>query len=197
MLTMFANATIGQSQSQRDFRIYLDRVNLMYTLPSGFNEADSCQESLFYYTKPYSENKYLYPLNTKLYYRDSTICIGFNITRLQLKNDSNAVLKAMFPGRTENTNYTLSIRHKADTVNNKVVYYSSKESNRFFNADISGTYWFYMQIPFEGRYHYCRIVFMHKKNIGDAEIYYFYDDENSRKKVDRLVKNAYEMLRFK
>lgn len=197
-LILFTNRSYSQLQNQKEcFRIYLHQTNLMYTSPAVFQEADTCSEYLFYYTIPKLKDKYLYPLNAKLLSKDSSLCIGFNIVKVNLKDDSSAFLKVMFPGRTANTNYKLGIRHKADTIHDRVVYYSSKESKRHFNADISGTYGFEMQLPFDGRYYRCRIVFMHKDNVGDAEIYYFYENERQRKEVDRLIKNAYKLLRYK
>jgi len=65
----------------------------------------------------------------------------------------------------------------------------------FFNADKSGTYSFTLEVPYEGKYNHCRIIFMHKDNCGDAEVYYFYNEEDKHE-IKSSLKNTYKMIHF-
>lgn len=164
---------------------------------AGWLHQNGFSRSFFFYTKILDRRKYIYPLDYRLINKDSSICIAFSVRILQLADDSSAFLRAAFPGRTANTAYMLSIRHKADTISNKVNYYPDKKAKKKFSADKAGDYMMFdLEVPYEGKFNKCRVVFMHKQNLGDAEVYYFYVDD-VKKRVDKLVKKTGRMIWFK
>jgi hypothetical protein len=183
--------------SKRIFLIECREAGLRFTRPDGFIEMDTTTRSFFTYTKEQTgpHRKYLYPFDYEMASVDTDMIIGIIVMKIDLKKDSSPVLKAMFAGQTANTDYLLKIRWKADTINEKVVFFSPAKSRQLYNADISGTYLISMERPFECRFDSCRIAFMHRKDTGDAEVYYFYN-RSSREKMEKLYQHTSSILRY-
>ncbi|UAY53853.1 hypothetical protein [Arachidicoccus terrestris] len=181
----------SQNNTENVFKYRCESAKVIYKEPNGFHfDTSTC--SFFSYTP----TKYIYPLDGEILNEDSSICIGFHEIKVFHKLDTSKLLQRMYPGRKSNTEYKLPIRHKADTINHKINYYSSEKSQSLFNATIAGDYYMMdFEKPYKGRYYRCRIVFMHKENIGDAEIYYFYNKKDTRK-ITKMIENAYKMLHF-
>ena len=188
----------GHSQSSRIFAINLAEMNLRYSEPPKFKAKDSSY-SFFFYTKnkDKKKEKYLYPMTYRIISKEDNMIIGFTLLPLKIVDDSSIILKRMYPGRKKNEDYLLKIKHKLDTLKGgKLIEYSQKESNDKFKADKSGTYSIYLEIPYDGKYHYCSLIYLHKENVGDAEIYYFHTKRN-KAKISKYLENASQMLSFK
>lgn len=191
-LSFFCGSTFCQESGLNLFSARLAGAKVIYKAPDGFS-FDTSINTFF----SYIPTKHIYPLDGKIINKDSSICIGFSEYGLNLKYDTSKIFQKIYPGRKENDEYKLPIKSKADTINHKINYYSSKKSQKLFNATIAGDYYMRdFENPYEKHFYRCRIVFMHKENIGDAEIYYFYN-EAEEEKVDRMIRNAYKMLCFK
>lgn len=185
------------AQSHNIFLIKRGYLHLTFDKPDGFSDMDFDNE-FFYYTSNPSQNrlKVINPLNYRMISSDSSVIISFLIKTLDVSLDSSRLLQMLFPGQTANTSYLLDIRNKADTINDKVTFYSKDQSRDRYNADVAGEYGFTMEVPYLQRYPYCRIVFLHQQSLGDVEIYYFHT-AGGKEKVKSLIASAECMTKYK
>lgn len=177
---------------QHYLRAWLKQTNTTFTMPEGYVQASSSDAFVAYTNhEDRSQVKALRPMLYRIISRDSTVLISYIF--LDLKTyDTSSLLRKLFPGNSPDTDYMLKIKMKADTLREPVRYFDQETTNGKFHATVAGTYSFQLEIPYEGRYHFCRVVFMHKKNEGDVEVYYFYDPEKERIKPEETFK----MVRF-
>jgi hypothetical protein len=117
----------------------------------------------------------------------------FAFTRLS-NYDTSAIFKRMFPTHTANTDHLLKIREKIDSVNDSICLFDSRTTKDKYLADKAGTYSFPLTIPYEGRFIHCRVVFMHKDDIGDVEVHYFYDP--TKTDIRSYVNDTWKMIHF-
>lgn len=170
------------------FSKVLEVENFEFNMPKKFHETSINTGDFFHYSH-LDNNKYLYPFNGKLISENGNVIIGFQSVRLNPENDKNPILQKIFKGRTVNTEYLLPIRHKADILNGKkITFYKRVKSKKLYNATVAGNYSFDMEIPYEGKFDRCIVVFLHKNNCSDAEVYYFFNSHNT--KSVRSVKKA-------
>jgi hypothetical protein len=54
---------------------------------------------------------------------------------------------------------------------------------------------FYKKPLFRGRYSNCKILVIHKENIADIFLYYWYDESGS-KKIDTIISQTKNMIGF-
>ncbi|PZP46348.1 MAG: hypothetical protein DI598_12200 [Pseudopedobacter saltans] len=194
MLFFCSFSFLSKGQNARDFKPYCESANLIYNQPKFFIDFIPQYSKKFF---RYTSKKYIYPFQYNIIDKDSSICIGFSVYNLNSKQDSDKIIQKLFPGRKVNNEYKLPIKHKADSINHKINYYSYEKAEKLYNATIAGDYYMYnFENPYEKRFFNCRIVFMHKDNVGDAEIYYFYN-EKEKNRVDKLIEESYKMLYFK
>lgn len=163
-----------------------------FTMPEGYAEISGRDEFVAYDRNADPRKlKALRPMLYRILSSDSTVLTSFIF--LDLKTyDTSKLLRKLFPENSPDTDYKIKIRMKADTLLEPVRYFDDSLTAGRYHATAAGTYSFRLEIPYEGRYSFCRVVFMHKKNEGDVEVYYFFDPEKTVIKPEE----TWKMIRF-
>ena len=65
------------------------------------------------------------------------------------------------------------------------------------NADNGYIYNMKIVYPYLNKYRFCKKILIHKDNVSNAEILYFYTKKEEDKIVDEIIRKNWEMLKFK
>lgn len=180
------NTCFGQSKD-RILKIDLLELNISYRQPRGFIESDSTEAVNF--ANGHFHNALDYSLKTN----KADIIVGISFQHLAPPSD---FVKRLAPNYDPNKNYLHYTELRADTTKEKVVFYSKEYCRKKFNADVGAKFCMTSNRSFRGKYPYCKVVILHKENRSDIMLLYFYTDE-SRKELDRIIKQTAGMLRYK
>jgi hypothetical protein len=176
------------ARAQRDkFHFYLDTAGLVYTPPPGYAPID--YTGCFSYGKGRMLSLMFYTIRNDR--RD--VAIGIIIKPL-FPPDTASLTYRTFPYDINHA-WLADVKNERDSTVMPAFYFDRAQASRL-NADTVALYQLRMEKTFYGHYTHCKILVMHKKNTGDAEICYFYNDQ-SRDVVDNEIKTTYGMLKFK
>lgn len=159
--------------------------NIQYSMPKGYLESDS----------------------SRIIYNKSEHRIGNSIYRLISKRDS-IVIFFIFNGPIDTSKRLtgfIGVDGKPFDPNKnyrpfKTEYttFSDSYTTKIYNADVSGTY----DLQVSEKNHIlnsgekCKVIFIHKDNKVDIELFYFYN-KSSEPQLNKHLKRTRKMLRFK
>lgn len=171
LLSIFISysALTANAQSNPAFDSYLANTNLKFQMPAGYNQI-STKESF----SP-TLRKIMSLMFSVVENKQKDIAIGIILIPVRTAFDKN--LKGMFPNIDANQSYLNIVKYQADTSTFKVQPLGDHELKKI-NADAGFRYQLDMNRLFLQKYSLCKVIIIHKKDIGDAEICYFYNPEN-------------------
>ncbi|KLT67706.1 hypothetical protein [Flavobacterium sp. ABG] len=164
----------------------LNMCQLIYKQPTFYFKIDSAYDYEF---DPAENTLYLdYVVQNKQ--NDITIAIS----TLKLR-EPNQLFKRMFPKSKDFNNVIPYVIFYGDTISTKPIEIDKKKIKEL-NADNGYIYNMKITNPYLNKYPMCKTVLIHKDNVSNAQILYFYTkkDEN---KVDDVIQKTWGMLKFK
>lgn len=164
------------------------RSGFEYNLPEGFKELDLIELQL-------PGNRIL--LNTfdrEIENKEKNIVVCFTVTNFSSINDS--IVREISPSYVKNDQYKSEVKSKIDSTHNKLTYFNKDYTQKTFNADVAGIYDFIPIYPYHNKYTLCKIVFIHKQDRADLEMFYFYNKE-SEAKINKFITDNKVMIKFK
>lgn len=108
---------------------------------------------------------------------------------------SRPVMRQKEPDYDPETAYLKSVRNLADTLHRTLIFYSSLEAERWYNADDAGEYMRACTVAYDHIYTENKVVFLAKRQKGYATITFLYTKEREAE-VDQLIAATRGMLRY-
>lgn len=170
---------------KKNFIDYLPETNLEYKMPNGYQTLDSPTQQ--YVPVDGATSAIFYFIQKK-----SDILIGFvliPIFKPISKTDS-----VFFKPYDPNDSFGNTVKSQSDTLHRPLYRYNLNELGKI-NAEKAVKYNLKMNRVFMNRYNYCIAVAIHRDNIGDGFIYYFFNDK-SKNTVHREIETTKYMLKF-
>jgi hypothetical protein len=171
------------------FNYYLVEGGLVYQPPAKYSELD-------YHGNFFPDSNSTFILSMMFYSvknNKDDIVIGFAPIPIY-KIDKESLTYKLFPS-DPNKNWEIKVKVESDTSDNKPVYYNKKQL-AVINADNAVLYQLKMTRIFLKKYTLCKVVVIHKENVSDAQIFYFYNN-TSKDLVDKQIKVTSNILKFK
>jgi len=190
LFVLETSISIAQSTQAIKFIDYLNYTQLIYQPQPNYSELNFTGR----FVPDYPESSF--GLSTIFYsikYDKDDIVIGFAPMPI-IKEDKDNLTNQIYP-HDMNKNWLVNLKVQADTVNGKIVYLDA-EKVIAINADKVVIYQLKMKQVFLGKYTYCKVLLIHKENVSDAQIFYFYNN-TSKSLVDSQIKATYGVLKFK
>ncbi|MEO8853933.1 MAG: hypothetical protein ABI359_09145 [Ginsengibacter sp.] len=97
---------------------------------------------------------------------------------------------------TMNLSFLRGIEIESDIENEKLLFLSNNEADEYYNADNVVIYKLNNENAYKRKYKFCKVVLLHKKDKADVYMYFWYD-ARSKNKVDEVIDQTRNMLRFK
>lgn len=182
---IFSTLTV-KAQSNPAFATSLINTNLKFQMPAGYNQI-STRETF----DPTIHRRMSLMFNV-IENKQKNIAIGIILIPVRKAFDEN--LKGMFPNIDANQSYSNTAKHEADTSVFKLLAFSDYELKKT-NADAGFNYQLDMNRLFLQKYSLCKVIIIHKTDIGDAEICYFYNPENEELVKKEMSENV-NILKF-
>lgn len=178
-------ATFGQNT--RSFSFFLNEVNLKYEQPTNYKYMDSTETLHLKTGKVYSSA--FYSIKNTV----SDVAIVFVIIPISAKliRDSITFKGLIVP----NQSYINYAKNHADTTFSKLNKINLKKLGEV-NADAGFIFDGSMDSTYKGKYTAAKVVILHKQNIGDIELFYFYN-EKSKKDIEAEIKRTWGMVKFR
>lgn len=127
--------------------------------------------------------------------KDSSIIIGLTIMDTVGNYKKSKTYSRMGFNFNPEDNWKRWIIYHSDTTAFPVIYYTSEYLKMKYNADDGGQYNLKCSLPYKGQYKIYKVVFLHKKNHGHAEIIYFTKGK-SEWEMDNIIKSTAGMLKY-
>lgn len=180
--------TTSWAQNNRALNYFVDNIGFEYHLPSKYIKSDSTEH---YLPGRNSTGKYVMPISffCQLESIDKNILIA--VSFINYNGWDEKKIRQLNPNFNVNNGYKGDIANQKDT--SRVNYYSASMAKQLYNADVAGYYDFFPENPYRNRYHSCQIVFLHKQDQGQIQLFYFY---NGKKALEKALKNTKDMIRF-
>lgn len=183
------NLTLLSFGQEKLFAAYLVETNLTYKEPKDYKELNVKGEYVPVHRA--SSPSFIFHLIKN---ESKDIVIGFvliPISKVKFKTDS-----VFFRNYEPNDNLVNTARSEADTSRSPIYYYNAKELDEI-NAKEAVRYNLKMNGDlFLNKYDSCKAVIIHRDNIGDGFMYYFYNS-NSKNQIDEEIKKTSVMLKFR
>lgn len=184
VLTSFAS-----DNSPKTFTDLLDRANLTFQKPTGFEETKIIEnrqmnyEYAIKYSKKNFEVRYaIRPLDDLLHdYEDKE--------KNKKPGDINIHPNKFYSSLLQATTLNISGGQLPE-----VIEFGKEAVKKEFNADWGATTFVEVGKEFGQKYKYCMIVAIHKDNLGDAYFFYLSDTKDG---FNELMKPAFHSLKFK
>jgi len=181
LLITISDDSFAQSS---EFDRMLDRYELQFRLPKGYEREDSRIEIIN------GISDHLRALaQTKLKSKDGNMLIAISVQPIDTTRDE-AFVKSNGDIWNRNRNY-IPFNQKYNTF--PLVF-----SRGIYNADVAGTWNLvpFRAIPILSKDENCRVIFLHKDNMVDVEIYHFYSNITQEQLAKRL-RRLQSMIYFK
>jgi hypothetical protein len=180
------HANAQEESLNRNFRYYLGVDELTFCMPASYFSLDSVQD--YNPTPEYIQSLLDYSIKNK----QNDIIIAFALIKIRQPNE---LLKKIIP-KSQDINSLMSyLITDADSTVSTPIKIDEKNLKKL-NAD--NGYIFNMKIvyPYLNKYKLCKKVVIHKDNVSNAEILYFYTKKEENK-VDEVIRKTWGMLKFK
>jgi len=181
----FAQTSKGKSN------VFLDLGKIDYTPPLGYFEI---KENIAFQRTSNNKTNVMFSILKNV---DKNIVIGicaiphFKLSELTVKIINDFYGKRVDP----NASYLNRMRMEADSAINSPVLLKNDDLKRI-NADKGYIYPLRMDNLFLEKYSRCRILIIHKEDVSDAQVFFFYNEENE-KIIFKEIEKQLDMLRFK
>ncbi|MEJ6979513.1 hypothetical protein WG906_03575 [Pedobacter sp. P351] len=175
------------------FKLNLIDFKAEYSAPKGFRELDSMTST---YCMGNHKDLFQYSLIDK----KNEIAIRFFMNRIVHQSAAQIEsIKHMFNLSSvtlPNENYLriIYLELQGDTAN-RITYYPKTYAKKTFNADAVGEYDKECNTVYKGKFYKSRVVFLHKEDVGDCSIHYFYK-EGKEKKAKKAIAKTAGMFKF-
>lgn len=201
----FIDDTRGQQKLSYRFDFFTKRLNMKFKFPKGMVE-----EEIEY--SPYTPHKYAGGLDGMFYqvkpkYNDDLRIVFalYDLENTPPDSISNGHVSRSFARKL---NYLLDTRpwfeekngivtkiERSDVLDSsKMEIYKERELKKY-GADCAGMLDISLEIPYLGKYHKLKVLFMLKKTEGEAYLYYFYNDGVDIKRYVNLTKYSWTFKR--
>ncbi|WP_449435666.1 hypothetical protein [Pedobacter steynii] len=177
------NTLFGQKNEK--LNKYLEMFNIQYSMPNGYLESDS---SLVIYNKSgYRVGRSVYKLIAQ---KDSIVILFRFNGPIDTSKNLTGFIGVDGKQFDPNKNYRPS--------KTEYTTFSNSYTTKIYNADVSGTY----DLQVSEKNHIlnsgekCKVIFIHKDNKVDIELFYFYN-KSSEPQLNKHLKRTRKMLRFK
>ncbi|KLT68482.1 hypothetical protein [Flavobacterium sp. ABG] len=187
LLLVFCNYYVNAQQGhfRGRFKNALDRCKLIFKQPNNYIKVDSSYE---YDPIPtYLHGLLLYSIKNK----HDDLIIAFTMIEV---HEPNELLKKMFPKSAEINNIIPYLINEADSTISSPIKIDEKKLKEL-SADNGYIYNMKIVYPYLGKYPLCRKVLIHKDNVSNAQILYFYTKKDEDK-VDDVIQKTWGMLKF-
>jgi hypothetical protein len=177
----------GQESDLRGwFKSSLEECKLIYKEPNGYEKTNTCDT---YESYPgYLHNLLLHSIKNK---REGIIIVFAMVTI----KEPNELLKKMFPKSAEINTILPYLINEADSTLSTPIHIDEKKLQKL-NADNGYIYNLRVVYPYLDKYPFCKKVIIHKDNVSNAEILFFYTKKEENK-VDEVIRKTWGMLKFK
>jgi hypothetical protein len=170
----------------KTFRFYLSENRLIFSIPKSYFGLDSVHD---YDPSP----KYL---QTLLHYsiknKTDDIIIAFASYAIR---EPKELLKKMFPKSKDINTLTPYLNSEVDSTQSIPVKIEEKKLKQI-NADNGYIYNMKIVYPYLNKYNFCKKIIIHKDNVSNAEILFFYTKKEEYK-VDDVIQKTWGILQFK
>ncbi|WP_289058353.1 hypothetical protein [uncultured Flavobacterium sp.] len=170
----------------KTFRFFLKENQLIFSMPKSYFALDSVHD---YDPSP----KYI---QTLLYYsiknKEDDIVIAFASYTI---HEPKELLKKMFPKSKDINTLNPYLESEVDSTQSIPVKIEEKKLKQI-NADNGYVYNMKIIYPYLNKYNFCKKIIIHKDNVSNAEILFFYTKKDQGK-IDKVIKDTWPLLRFK
>lgn len=183
----FLSLTNAQEKSlDKTFKYFLELDQLTFSKPESYFDLDSVHD---YDPSPkYLQSLLLYSIKNK----QDDIIIAFALIQIQ---EPKELLKKMFPKSGDINTIMPYLITEADSAISVPIKINEKNLKKL-NADNGYIYNMKIVYPYLNKYTFCRKILIHKDNVSNAEILYFYT-KKEEEKIDEIIKKTWDMLKFK
>jgi hypothetical protein len=188
LLFFFCSSFINAQKKTFDkmFKHHLEIDKLTFCKPKSYFSLDSLQN---YDPSPeYLHSSLFYSIKNK----QNDIIIAFTMSTIR---EPNELLKKMFPKSQEVNSIMPYLITEADSSLSIPVKIDDNNLKKL-NADNGYIYNMKIVYPYLNKYSLCKKVLIHKDNISNAEILYFYTKKDEYT-VDQVIQETLGMLKFK
>ncbi|ATP58422.1 hypothetical protein CPT03_19120 [Pedobacter ginsengisoli] len=170
------------------FHKTLKNEDLEYRLPNGYNET-------FKDINARMGVIFLSASMCQLQTNDDSILLYITIQHIDTTKAMYNKLKSWGLEFDVNESY---LNLNTDTIKHPIIHFSAGYSRRKFNAHDSGMFEleYPLQYAYRGIYTKCKGIFIHKNDMCDIKLYYFYTDK-SAVNLKKNIRRSYNILRFK
>lgn len=181
-LTTFSQGLCAQIS---DFQHNLTRYNVEFKMPKGYVMIDSSMQIIEGISGHVTAGSRII---LKSLDKHMIIAIAFQGPIDTTKNLSIKMTKGQ--SYDPNKNYI--------PYNQRYILFPSEVSRKKFNADVAGSWDMtpFATMPILSKNEKCKVIFLHKDNLVDLEIYHYYQNLTSKELAYRL-KKLDKMLQFK
>lgn len=183
MISLPSNFCFAQNNSEQVLSSELK--NFRIKVPSDYSQT----QSNIYLKRTKDPNEHVGLLLKVFENSDKNIALGFVGVNI-IYASSRSVLDSM----RVNNYHLATITNEADESKFKIERLSKKYSNKV-NVDEAFIYQLKLDNAFLDRYNKCKVVLLHKKNIADAQMYFFYNNING-KTIEKFIKKNTATLSF-
>jgi hypothetical protein len=163
----------------------LDRANMIFYQPDGYNQIDSIKNNLMDWQLAYVHAYEKFEVRYMIKPMDKMLK---EYKEFEAKNDSGQI--TVHPNKLYNSSFKSLLMDVSGGELPEYNVFSPAAAKNEFNADWGASATVNAGNGFGDGYKYCYIVSIHKDNIGDAYAYYFADNiDLLKKEVTKIVHN--------
>ena len=126
--------------------------------------------------------------------KNTEIAICISIVDLSLIDDLQ--ITRMKPAASRNLLFSSKTKAWSDTMHQKIIYLSKAETRKKYNADEAVIFRLKNSYPYKNKYQLCTVASLHKANVADIYIFYFYT-KSSKNKLSKCMNQTSEIIRFR
>ncbi len=181
--------SFSQSKTKSLSQALLD-IDVTFKMPDGYSvEKDGFKDFECWDNKIWNPPKYTIIKN------DGSVRIGFNFG--EFKDINKTMFKAILSGWNPKKIHIYNSKADADTVNDKIIYYSKQKSKQKYNANHVVLYSKYCQVPYLEKYTNNKIILATTtKRYRVLYLTYIFTEE-ARKTAIQEINQTEKMIRFK
>lgn len=182
------NLQFPSNNLSKKFTDLLDRANLIFQKPTGFEETKIIENPKMKYDYAIKYQKKNFEVRYAIRPLDNLLRSYEENEMNKKPGDINIHPNKLYLSLLQVTNLNISSGELAE-----VTVFEKQAVKQEFNADWGATTFVEVNNQFGQKYRYCMIVALHKDNIADAYFFYLSDTKDGFKK---LMKPAFNSLKF-
>ena len=186
-LILLTNFTI--SDLPKEFVELLDRAKMKFTEPNGYKRNDPIENEQMNYELAYKHSNKRFEVRYAIRPMDNLLKEYNAREKNKNKGDIN-----IHPNKWYKNVFEATILNISGGQLPEYSIFDKEAVKKEFNADWGATVGVTVGKEFGQDYKYCLVVFIHKDNLGDAYVFYLYDDKDL---IGEEMMPIFHSLKFK